>query len=212
MDRRVFIRSLAALAGAGITLGPDQVRALLRCQDNQQMMMRQCEAGISSQVLQVNAAAVGGQHMSQWCWAACIEMIFRYYGFIVPQERIVRETWGQIYNQPADAQTILKNLNRPWIDDQGRRFMALGDVYSVNVVTAAQDLSNDMPLIIGTMGHAMVLTSMVYHCFWNGVMFVNCGIDAAIVRDPWPGHGRRNLSPEEWTKMAFAARVRLQPA
>ena len=82
---------------------------------------------------------------------------------------------------------------------------------SANIVTAAQDLSNDMPLIIGTMGHAMVLTSMVYYCQgWTGYAWSDCGINAAVVRDPWPGKGRRVLSPEEWFNTSFLARIRIK--
>ena len=212
MNRRRFLGHLAlTIAGSG-ALAPQAALALLDCRDFPAQGMRQCEAGIDSNVLQVTAAAVGGQHMTQWCWAACIEMIFRYYGYSVSQERIVASTWGDIVNLPADPRTILQNLNRHWSDDRNRDFTVQGDVYSANVVTAAQDLSNDMPLIIGTMGHAMVLTSMVYYCAgWNGAAWSACGVNAAVVRDPWPGKGRRVLAPEEWMNTYFLARVRVRP-
>ncbi|MEW5722864.1 MAG: papain-like cysteine protease family protein [Thermodesulfobacteriota bacterium] len=211
MKRRRFLSLVGALAGGGVLLGPDLVLALLRCQDYPQYSTRQCEAGIDSSVLDVTAAAVGGQHMEQWCWAACIEMVFHYYGFVVPQERLVRETWGEIYNQPADPATILANLNRAWVDDRGRGFTAVGDVFTANVVTAAQDLSENMPLIIGTMGHAMVLTSMLYYCSgWTGFGWTTCGLNSAVVRDPWPGRGRRQLTPQEWMATSFLARIRVQ--
>ena len=218
MDRRRFL-TLMGLAAAGALapcLLPTPGLALLNCQDFPDQGMRQCEAGIRSDLLTVSASSVGGQHMDQWCWAASIEMVFRYYGYVVPQERIVRETWGDIVNQPADAPTILKNLNRVWIDEQGKRFRATGDVSSSNIITAAQDLSGDMPLIVGTQmgggGHAMVLTSLVYWCAgWNGQMWSQCGITSAVVRDPWPGNGRRVLTPEEWANIFFLARIRVQP-
>jgi len=138
-------------------------------------------------------------------------MVFQYYGFRVPQERIVHETFGEQLNQPADGNTILRNLNRQWTDDRGQRFWAQGDAYTANVITASHDLTQDFPLIIGTMGHAMVLTSMVYWCRgWNGYSWTQCGIQTAIVRDPWPGRGRRMLTAEEWMKVMFLARVRVQ--
>ncbi len=210
MNRRKFIRYLGAALAGGALVAPRSALALLNCQDFADQGMRQCEAGIDSSVLHVNAAAVGGQHTDQWCWAACIEMVFRYYGLIVPQERIVQETFGEIYNLPADPYTLLSALNRPWIDDSGNAFTVTGDVMTASVMTAAQDLSNDMPLIIGTMGHAMVLTSMVYYCQgWTGQAWSNCGVNAAVVRDPWPGNGRRVLSPQEWYNTSFLARIRL---
>ena len=212
MNRRRFLKNAAVAAAGGALLGPSRAAALLRCQDYPSQGLRQCEAGIDSSVLNIHAGAVGGQHQTQWCWAACIEIIFRYYGFQVKQERIVKETWGQIYNMPADSKTILHNLNRRWQDDYGRFFATTGDSYSANVLTAAQDLSQNMPLVIGTMGHAMVLTSLVYYCGgWNGYTWTQCGLNSAIVRDPWPGRGRRQLSPQEWAQTMFLARIRVQP-
>lgn len=178
--------------------------ALLRCiplTDG----FQQCEAGIDSRIADVAAAATGGQHLSQWCWAACIEMVFRYYGFNISQEKIVRQTWGTIVDLPGQPHQILANLNRPWQDDDGKTFYVMGDAFSANPVTAAQDLSQDMPLIIGTMGHAMVLTSLQYRrdSFGNGQII------QAVVRDPWPGKGKRLLSDEEWYAAAFLARIRV---
>ena len=110
----------------------------------------QYEVGIDPLIASITASAVGGQHLNQWCWAACIETIFRYYGYIVPQAFIVKQTWGAIINRPADLSEILSNLNRLWVDANGRRFLVSGDVLSANLVTAAQDLSQDMPLIVET--------------------------------------------------------------
>lgn len=52
------------------------------------------------------------------------------------------------------------------------------------VVTAAHDLSADEPLIIGTMGHAVVLSGLIYTS--NGVQTI---INSAQAYDPWPGRG-----------------------
>jgi hypothetical protein len=78
-------------------------------------------------------------------------------------------------------------------------------VYSANPITAAQDLAQDMPLIIGTMGHAMVLTALSYVLDRSG----NGSVTAAIVRDPWPDRGRRVLSAQEWYRASFLARIRV---
>ena len=135
-------------------------------------------------------------------------MVFRYYGFYVSQERIVQETWGSIINMPAHNDVILSNLNRKWTDDYGNRFKVTSDSYTANPITAAQDLANDMPLIIGTLGHAMVLTSLVY---WQDT-YGNGDVTSAIVRDPWPGNGKRTLSAQEWYSTSFLARIRVTPA
>jgi hypothetical protein len=99
------------------------------------------------------------QQMSQWCWAACLEMVFAYWGHPVSQVEIVRQTWGTIANVPAQPYQIVTDLNRRWQDDDGNSFNVAGDVFTANAVTAAQDLAADMPLIVGSLGHAMVLTA-----------------------------------------------------
>lgn len=196
---------LTTFAPALLLAVPRSAHARLRCTPFDLRGLQQCEAGIDSRIAGVTAASVGGQYLSQWCWAACIEMVFRYYGYRVSQVRIVRDTWGGIVNLPGYPGQILANLNRTWIDDRGRRFGVSGDVYSANPITAAGDLADDMPLIIGTTGHAMVLTSLTYVRDQLG----NGEVTAAVVRDPWPGRGRRILSPQEWYGTNFLARIRV---
>lgn len=204
MKRRDF---LLAFASASSLVVPTSAIGRMVCSYFDPRGVQECEAGIDSAIAHVMAATVGGQHLSQWCWAACIEMVFRYYGFQVPQARIVQDTWGGIVNLPGNPGQILANLNRPWIDNSGRRFGVTGDVFSANPITASHDLAQNMPLIIGTMGHAMVLTSLrfVRDQIGNGY------VTAAVVRDPWPGRGRRILSAEEWYGTSFLARIRVFP-
>lgn len=205
MDRRKFIKFGAGSLAVGAFAMGSPASALLNCLPYNFQGVQQCEAGIDSRLAHVSAASVGGQHMNQWCWAACIEMVFKYYGLNVPQETIVQQTWGAIVNLPGQPHQILANLNRPWRDSYGRDFYVSGDAFSANPVTAAQDLSNNMPLIIGTMGHVMVLTSLQYvRDQWG-----NGEVMAAVVRDPWPGRGRRVLSAQEWYSTSFLARIRV---
>lgn len=176
-----------------------------------------CEVGIAPSIASNAASAVGGQHLSQWCWAACIETVFRYYGYIVPQAFIVERTLGAIVNLPADPSHIYSNLNGRWVDAYGQRFLVSSDVLldngvlSANLVTTAQDLSQDMPLIIGTVigniGHAMVLTSLRWLTDVHGKSIVT----DAVVRDPCPNAGRRILSVEEFYNTKFLARIRVFP-
>lgn len=208
MDRRDFLKlgsSSLALGALGLS---NSGFALVNCSPFDFQGIQQCEAGIDSGLAHVSAASVGGQHMNQWCWAACIEMVFRYYGLRVPQAAIVQQTWGRIVNLPGQPQQILANLNRPWRDASGRGFYVSGDAFSANHVTAAQDLANNMPLIIGAMGHAMVLTSLQYVRDQYG----RGNVTAAVVRDPWPGRGRRVLSAQEWYSTSFLARIRVSRA
>jgi hypothetical protein len=200
MERRDFLISLGAALSCVL---PTSAFGRLACGPFVPPGIQECEAGIDSSLAYV--AAAHPQDLSNWCWAACIEMVFRYYGFQVPQERIVQDAWGGIVNRPGTPQQILASLNRRWIDEGGQRFQVAGDVYSANIVTAAQDLAQDMPLIIGTMGHAMVLTSLRY----QRDQFGNGNVTLAIVRDPYPGRGRRPLSPQEWYGTTFLARIRV---
>lgn len=159
-----------------------------------------CTAGVPSELIQVTAL----QQQSEWCWAACIEMVFRYYGYIVPQSKIVRDTWGSIVNMPGQPEQILSDLNRTWVDTKGRKFQSVGDSLTANAATAVVDLRQNRPLIIGALGHAVVLTALTsdvntYTGAWQVI--------AATVRDPWPGRGRRILSPQEWFNISFAARI-----
>jgi Papain-like cysteine protease AvrRpt2 len=204
MNRRKFLTGLVSTSLASLFIS-NEANAILNCLPFQPSGVQHCEAGINSVIADVTAAAVGGQHLNEWCWAACIEMVFHYYGLIVPQEEIVRQTWGSIVDLPALPGQILIDLNRPWVDSYNRAFRVSGDSYTASHVTAAQDLAQDRPLIIATMGHAMVLTGLSYiRDAWG-----NGEVNAAIVRDPWPGRGHRVLSAQEWFSTNLLIRIRL---
>jgi hypothetical protein len=101
-------------------------------------------------------------------------------------------------------------IHRSWVDDDGAPFRVSGTSFGANPVTAAQNHAADMPLIVGTMGHATVLTALTYNRdgYGNGV------VTSAIVRDPWPypglRDGRRVLRPQEWIGTSFLARIRVR--
>jgi hypothetical protein len=197
---------------------PELAWAGLACSQPDPSGLSQCSTGIRSEVASVFAGETGGQHMNQWCWAACIEMIFRYYGLLVKQERIVAETFGGIVNMPAQPGQILSALNRPWIDDRGVPFRAVSNNLlgvrteppSDPVAIAAHQLAADAPLIIGTQGHAMVLSALTYMLAPDGR---GQPIDAKV-RDPWPNPqypgGLRSLSGQEFYGTTFLAWVAVQ--
>ena len=210
MNRRHFLASLGAVAAGAVATaaGARSAHAKIACGARDGWGRRACRVGVASEVAHATASRVGPQQMSQWCWAACIEMVFAYHGFAVSQRRIVAETMGGIVDAPGSGWQILRNLNRAWVDDRGRRFRSSGDMASATPAAAARDLAADQPLIVGTMGHAMVLTALSYERDARG----GGRVLEAVVRDPWPGSGRRTLSADEWYGVMFLARVRVSGA
>jgi hypothetical protein len=201
MQRRDFITRLSTVAASGLLAGW-ATSAEETCVPIAPYVSR-CQVGILSSIIHVTAL----QQASEWCWAACIEMVFSYYGHKVPQARIVRETWGAVVNMPGQPEQILADLNRDWKDEKGKKFTVQGDALSANAATAVEDLRQDRPLILGTLGHAVVLTALTSDVnqatgAWQVI--------AATVRDPWPGRGRRILTPQEWYNINFAARISVE--
>jgi len=202
MNRRNWIQGLGAAAGA--ILLPAGLRGALQCgQPMPPWGAQACIAGIPQDRLNMVFAY---QQASEWCWAACLQMVFAYWGHPIDQREIVRQTWGVVRNMPAQPGDIMRDLNRDWKDSDGDEFTVAADVFSANGATAAQDLAGDMPLIIGSMGHAMLLTAISYNRAPNSQGVVTGG----LVRDPWPGNGgRRQLSPQEAAAAMLLARVRV---
>ena len=205
-------RALMVGAAAALTvpvLPSRQAQAALRCVRADPYGTEYCQAGIDNRMRSVTAS----QWNSQWCWAACISAVFAFHGFVVDQRRIVEATYGRIVNLPAHGPAIAAATSRDWTTDDGQRFRASCDVlwdsqFHVGRPSAAADaaheLAQDQPLIIGTGGHAMVLTAMSYVRYPNGAGEPK----EAVVRDPWPDSGRRSLSAQEWYGTSFLARFR----
>lgn len=176
----------------------------LQCTPYDMNGIQHCMAGIESGILDVTAN--DRQHATEWCWAASIEAVFSYYGHTVSQEEIVKQMFGSVVNMPGQPNVILSALNRTWTDDNGNTFQVTANSISATPATAAQDLSTDNPLIIGTLGHAMVLTALEY----NHDSYGRGNVTSAIVRDPWPYNPqKRILSPQEWFNTSFLARIRV---
>jgi len=165
--------------------------------------IQSCVAGIPEDRMNMVFAY---QQASEWCWAASIQMVFAYWGHVLSQQEIVRQTWGVLTNMPAQPGQLVADLNRRWIGSSGEAFTSAADVFSANGATAAQDLAGEMPLIIGSLGHAMVLTAVSYDRAPNGAGSVT----GALVRDPWPGRGgRRPLTAAEAGGTMLLARIRV---
>lgn len=145
------------------------------------------------------------QHKEQWCWAAAISMLFSYYGHPVSQEKIVSSLYGTTVNLPSGpGWNIASRLNADWLDDRNQKFSARltaaydfdARVITLNNAWLVNELHEDRPFIIGTNGHAVVATAIVYFPTPVGPNVTGIG-----VFDPWPGRGARNLSPGEMVPM-----------
>ena len=190
ISRRSLLGHAATLGSAHCLLAQSPFsQPGLSCTPMDQLGVQICTTGVRSDALETVYAP---QRQSQWCWAACLEMIFSYYGLEISQEQIVEETFGAEVNLPAEKPVILRNVNRAWVSG-GRRYRVRSDFATVNPDVAAWELMAQRPLIVGTMGHAMVLTAMTYRRFANG----GGQPLQVVVRDPWPGRGRRELDLQE---------------
>jgi hypothetical protein len=208
MKRREFLRYLGLAALGQAVFPANSALAALYCQPFDNQLLQTCTVGLRNTL---NLSMVrSDQHLSLWCWAACIEMVFSYHGFALPQEEIVRQTWGAIVNLPGPIPMLLADLNRPWIDMYGRRFQSRGQWTSRDMVIASHDLAHDMPLILASKtsyeDHAMVLVGLTYTVDAFGRAH---GFSSAVVRDPWPGNGFRVLTPDEWYGIYFLARIQV---
>ena len=201
-DRRWFLLSAAA------SLAAPPARADIACYAPVSPYARPCEVGIP--IRQV----VPAQECQNWCWAACIETIFLLYGYRVSQRELAQKVFGSAdVCGGATGQMIAYAVQGPWIDDGGQRFDA-----RLNVVMDAQwgishpdpiglaweELRAGRPLIIGTLGHAMVMTAMSFYEYANG----GRELAGITVRDPWPENpNRRQLTPQEFYSVEFLATV-----
>lgn len=197
MNRRGFLSGLATLAGA--CLIPGAATASLVCQEDATAHTETCAIGVFSDKFE---GVYAPQENTMWCWAACLHMLFRYYGFEVSQARIVEETWGKVVNFPAYMEQIIAATNRKWVTDDGKAFRAFGQFFNVKIEDMAADLTRGAPLIVALPHHAVVLTGLG---FTDGAGQER--IDFMTVRDPWPGKGRRNLTPEEQSAIGSMLRV-----
>jgi hypothetical protein len=164
-------------------------------------------AGIPSEKLRY---VVAGQERIQWCWAACISMGFRYYGFEVEQSDIVQRIKGLPLDQPGSGSELTRALSVAWTDKGGKKFRSRCTVFDpsrgkLNLTTAGmvEELAKEHIVIHGASGHATVVTQLTYTKWANGAVTIN----EAGVRDPSPVYAGayRTLAPSEFASIYTAA-------
>ena len=156
----------------------------------------------------------GGQIQSNWCWAACVQMVLNYHGLQVNQLDVVTRIYGSPdVNQPADEPQILQALSG-WAPDFRGRYSAInayGGYTSIQEIV--NGLSTKWPLIVGLrnpgggIGHACVLTAIFYaNQYDNFGRFIGYLPDKVVLRDPWPGNpSRQEMSWQDFTNRVFMA-------
>lgn len=202
LDRRRLILTGAAALGMGLLSRAAKTAQTCTLSDGTRWCRSRLRARMHAQTTQ-------RQNRDQWCWAASLSMIFDYYGHPMSQERIVKEIWGRIVDMPRHVDDVMRDINRSWVDNRGQRFKASGQRLTLHPVElpklAAQALAENRPLIVGTLGHATVLTEMRWSIDADGQLFVS----DIIVSDPADG-STRNLTLEERLLTDFVAVVDVQ--
>lgn len=199
-----MLRTLSLVTVVAFQLMVSPAHAGERCQPDPYGQVV-CEVGIPSERLE---PITSQQAMSQWCWAASISMIFGYHGHPLPQERIVQSVFGQLVDLPAmNGMVMSRSLARPWVDQRGRRFQAKVRVFDnhagqfeLDTEAIITELREERPMLVGTVGHAMVMTALRYVRTPMGPQVIG-----VTVRDPWPGRGRRDLQWHEMQPQYLAA-------
>jgi hypothetical protein len=179
-------------------------------------------AGSNISTAQVNiqqlAQVVTQQQCEEWCWAACMSMLFDFYGHPLSQPEIVLATYGKVVCLPAGSTTTIgRDLSRNYIDDRGilfgSRVISAYDVFNgINTFTnqtIVDALNSNNPLLYCNTHHAMILYSVSYVPTPTGP-----NIQLVQVIDPWPFNPRSHaLTASEMVRadlggeMTFLAEV-----
>lgn len=131
------------------------------------------------------------QRNSNWCWAACAQMVLNYQGVKVSQERIVKRVFGNERNSPGTAYDIAKGANE-WQLDNYTIHAYVENPNSTTPKSFINDLRDKYPLVVGlrmpnqTIGHAYVLTGISFRIEDNQYL-----PQEVILRDPWPENPSR---------------------
>lgn len=212
-SRRNFLGGASSLIGGAFSASmfPGLARADLECSQPFPFnggLVRECVAGF--RIPRFTAR----QECDQWCWAACIEAAFNLYDYRVDQRRIVEKLYGPAAPcLPAIGPGIANAVSGEWESDDGDYFYAdlrvhtdvtfgIADPFALG--NASRYLADGVPVIVGALGHATLLTAMK----WAEDNFGQQRLLEMIVRDPWPGNrNRRLLSPQEFYGTSYIAAV-----
>ena len=162
--------------------------------------------------MRANSVNGGAQMQTNWCWAACIQMVLNYHGLYVSQADVVTKIYGSTSaNRPANERQILSALSGWAADSRGRysTINAYGGYTSIQEIV--NGLSRKWPLIVGLsnpnggVGHAYVMTAIYYSNQYDKYgNIVGIIPDKVVLRDPWPTNpSRQEMSWSEFQRRAF---------
>lgn len=159
------------------------------------------------------------QKCENWCWAACGASIFATHGYKIDQESLVTKLYGAAdMCAIANGPEIRAAITGPWRDRRGQNFSAQADIvmdrdagvtHPDPLAEMAQELMAGRPMIVGTLGHAMVITAMT---FSRGRDF---RLQAHEIRvfDPWQtAEGIRPMTQDEQVNARYLSKVSLKRA
>lgn len=145
------------------------------------------------------------QQASNWCWAACIQMILSAHDVTVSQQEIVATAFGEVVDRPGELQDIRAVLNTSWVDRRGtaKRVVATPRLGPPQVAELSNLLTGETPVIVcytphdAAVGHAVIVTAVLTEATPRGEHLVRL-----VVRDPWPDFrasmGKRTMLPSEY--------------
>jgi len=171
-------------------------------------------AGIPSNEFEYFAAPQtdGHQRQSNWCWAACVQMVLNYRGVPVTQEQVVQRIFaGAVPNVPGQPNQILTALSGWAFTRNGQPVILQSSPFAFDGSEIVRDLAERWPIVVGVnmgnSGHAYVLTAVTYGVDqWNQPIF-----RSVVLRDPWPGNPSRIEVPwpQFQQRWMFMARMRV---
>lgn len=162
--------------------------------------------GLKSNQMQYH---VSQQEASNWCWAACVQMVLSAQGISISQSAVVANaSKGLVWDRPGTPGDVLANLNGRIRDSQGKvvtlRTTAISGAPSFEQMQHQFD--QGLPLIVGfsipgqDVGHAAVVTAVIYE--WREG---HPCIHKVLVRDPSPwlrgSGGKREFSRDEFQQI-----------
>lgn len=132
------------------------------------------------------------QQCPEWCWAASLSMVFKFFGHPLDQKELVMSAYGSLACAPGSNSQIANDLSSSWTDEDGDDFTSAitaaydydAGVVAINNLIIINELQNGRPLLYCNSHHAMVVCGLDYRT--NGAQLA---VDRVYVMDPWPYAG-----------------------